>query len=168
MNFIHAAHAALMTINTNLPGTASSTTVSGAITNFYSFALVAAGILAFGAIVWAGIKYATGRGNPAAESEGKSWITNALLGLLLLAGAWIILFTINPQIVNLPQGFDLPTLNGAAFGGGGSITTSSVQRFCQGTTYGACPIVGEDCACAPTPSSTLPICSCVENNYTTN
>src|SRR5579864_115640 len=79
---------ASITINTNLPGpSAPSAGLAGLIINFYSFALMMSGILAFGAIVWGGIKYATGRGNPSAESEGRSWITNALLGLLLLAAA---------------------------------------------------------------------------------
>ncbi len=91
-----------LTINPNMPGASPTDAgVPGFITNFYSFALMMAGILAFGAIVWGGIKYATGRGNPSAESDGKSWITNALLGLLLLAGAYIILRTINPQLVAL-------------------------------------------------------------------
>ena len=107
-----AAHAALITINTNLPGTSTSAQgVAGVVMNFYSFALLIAGILAFGAIVYGGIRYAVGRGNPSAESEGKSWVTNALVGLLLLAGAWIILYTVNPQIVSLPQGFSMPTVS---------------------------------------------------------
>ncbi len=98
------------TINVNLPGTApSSTGIGGFVSNFYSFALLMSGILAFGAIVWGGIRYAAGRGNPTSESEGKSWITGALLGLLLLAGAWIILYTVNPNILSL-QLPGLPTL----------------------------------------------------------
>lgn len=107
-----------LTINPNLPGVGPVDSVPGFVTNFYSFALMMAGILAFGAIVWGGIKYATGRGNPAAESEGKSWITNALLGLLLLAGAYVILRTINPQIVGLNIA-GLPSVSGYSSGGGG-------------------------------------------------
>ncbi len=111
MNILNAAHAADITINSNLPGTSSSTSVSGVIQNFYSFALAIAGILAFGVIVWGGIKYATGGGNPSAESDAKSWITGALLGLLLLAGAYLILQTVNPALVSLQNpGALLPTL----------------------------------------------------------
>lgn len=98
---IKVAAAANVTINTNIPGASPSDSIQGVISNFYSFALIIAGILAFGAVVWGGIKYATGRGNPTAESEGKSWITNALLGLLLLGGAWIVLYTVNPNLVSL-------------------------------------------------------------------
>ncbi len=91
----------LININSNLPGSAPATSISGFVSNFYSFALLVAGILAFGAIVYGGIKYAASRGNPSAESEGRSWITGALLGLLLLAGAYVVLYTVNPQLVSL-------------------------------------------------------------------
>jgi TRAP-type C4-dicarboxylate transport system permease small subunit len=111
---VFAAGPTSITINTNLPGTnPSSSGIQGFVANFYSFALIIAGILAFGAIVWGGIKYATGGGNPTSESEGKSWITGALLGLLLLGGAWIILTTVNPQIASLNIA-GLPNLNGVS------------------------------------------------------
>jgi len=98
-------------INPNLPGTNSASTgPSGFVANFYNFALMIAGVLAFGAIVWGGIKYAAGAGNPSSQSEGKSWIQGALLGLLLLVGAYVILRTINPDIVNL-QLPGLPTIS---------------------------------------------------------
>jgi hypothetical protein len=93
--------AATITINTNLPGTSPTNTIPGMVMNFYNFALIIAGMLAFGAIVYGGIKYAIGKGNPSSESEGRSWITAALLGLLLLAGAYIVLYTVNPEIVSL-------------------------------------------------------------------
>ena len=106
-----SALATTITINPNLPGTnPASTGVAGFVANFYSFALIASGILAFGAIVYGGIKYATGKGNLSSESEGKSWITGALWGLLLLAGAYIVLQTVNPNILNL-QLPGLPTIN---------------------------------------------------------
>jgi len=120
------ALAAMIQINTNLPGKGATTgqnAVGGFIQNFYTFALLISGILAFGAIVWGGIRYATGRGNSSSESEGKSWITNALIGLLLLAGAWIILQTINPNILNLTlpalPGIQPAQNDGAGGGGGG-------------------------------------------------
>ena len=90
------------TISQSIPGTyAAASGLGGVVSNFYSFALLIAGTLAFGAIVYGGIKYAVSRGNPTAESEGKSWVTNALVGLLLLAAAYIILHTVNPQLTTL-------------------------------------------------------------------
>ncbi len=88
-------------------GTITSSTPPGAyVSGFYNFALMIGGVLAFGAIVYGGILYATSAGNSSRQSEGRAWITSALLGLLLLAGAYLILYTINPNLVNL----SLPTL----------------------------------------------------------
>ncbi len=105
-----AAHAAAtININSGIPGTYSNSTGTspGAfVANFYQFALLIGGILAFGAIVYGGVLHAVSAGNPSKQSEGKSWIWSALLGLLLLAGAYIILNTINPNLLNL----NLPTL----------------------------------------------------------
>lgn len=104
---ISHALAAAITINPSIPYVSSGSGVTGLIQGFYLFALAIAGVLSFGAIVYGGIRYATGRGNPSTESEGKSWITGALLGLLLLAGAYIILQTVNPALTALTNPADL-------------------------------------------------------------
>jgi len=83
--------------NPAAPGCSPGNYISG----FYSFALMIGGLLAFGAIVFGGVKYMTAVGNPSAQSEGRAWIESALLGLLLLVGAYLILNTINPNLVNL-------------------------------------------------------------------
>lgn len=100
---------ATITINPNLPGISNISTVGpcGWIVNFYTFALIIAGILAFGAMVYGGFRYATSVGNASKQSEGRSWIWNALIGMLLLGGAYIILITINPNLVTC----SLPTLS---------------------------------------------------------
>jgi hypothetical protein len=102
---------AMITINPNLPGMtdASTTGPAGWIAGFYKLALIIAGTLAFGSVVYGGFKYATSAGNASSQSEGRSWIWSALLGLILLASAYIILQTINPNLVNLQN----PSLPGA-------------------------------------------------------
>ena len=87
-------------INVNIPGgqPASINNPCTTVINFYWFALLISGILAFGAIVWGGVKYTIAAGNPSAQSEGKDWIMGALLGLLLLAGSYLVLNTINPAL----------------------------------------------------------------------
>ncbi len=105
---MNTAHA--VTISPAIPGlnTTGANAAPGAfIANFYQFALLISGILAFGAIVYGGVLHAISAGNPAKQSEGKSWIWSALIGLLLLAGAYIILNTINPNLINL----NLPALS---------------------------------------------------------
>ena len=104
-----AAPAFAVSISTAIPGmgNVSSATPPGAYVGaFYNFALMASGILALGAIVYGGVLYATSAGNSSKQSEGKAWITSALTGLLLLGGAYLILYTINPNLVNL----NLPSL----------------------------------------------------------
>ncbi len=173
--FVHKALAA--TINVNLPGTApSSTGIGGFVSNFYSFALLMSGILAFGAIVWGGIRYAAGRGNPTSESEGKSWITGALLGLLLLAGAWIILYTVNPNILSL-QLPGLPTLGAVPTSTAVATTSGSGgSGSCGMPYYGPCPS-GQTCnqggngvySCVTTggfSTSTNPVCKGVSSGCT--
>lgn len=121
--FISAAHA--VTISPTLPGSANSGCTPGAtsgcnpaafVNNFYSFALIIGGILAFGAVVYGGVKYITAAGNPSGQKEGKDWIEAALLGLLLLAGAYLILYTINPQLTTLA----LPNLQPVSTNTGGA------------------------------------------------
>lgn len=84
-----------------VPNPSSDTGPAGFVANFYQFALMISGVLAFGAVVFGGVKYIAGAGNPSAQSEGKQWIESALLGLLLLAGAYIILHVVNPDLTNL-------------------------------------------------------------------
>ena len=95
-------------ISPAIPGVSSN--AAGAspgawVANFYQFALLISGVLAFGAIVYGGVLHAISAGNPSKQSEGKSWIWSALIGLLLLGGAYIILNTVNPRLLdlNLPE-----------------------------------------------------------------
>ncbi len=98
--FVSAVYAADITINTQIPGKYPNDPV-GIVANLYNFALMIAGLLAFGAIVYGAIKYTISAGNPTQQSDAKQWITDALLGLLLLAGSFIILQTINPDLTTL-------------------------------------------------------------------
>ncbi len=92
---------AVVPINVNLPGDNSNVPITGPIgfvQQFYNFGFMIGGVLAFGAIVYGGIRYTFAAGNPSGQSEGKEWVKSALLGLLLLALATLILRTINPTL----------------------------------------------------------------------
>ena len=84
---------------------ATQATPSGIVKDVYQFSLMIGGLLAFGAIVFGAIKYTLAAGNPSGQHEGKEWITQALLGLLLLVGATLVLNTINPKLalLELPE-----------------------------------------------------------------
>ncbi len=69
--------------------------------SFYLFSLVGGVFLAVGVIVWAGIRYSLAAGNPSTQSDARDQILQALLGLLLLFGAYLVLSTINPTLTNL-------------------------------------------------------------------
>ncbi len=142
MNFLFlVAHA--VTISTAIPGTNPNSTSSspGAfVANFYQFALMIGGILALGAIVYGGVRYVASAGNPSAQSDGKEWIWGALIGLLLLAGAYLVLNVVNPQLVNL----NLPTLNqisavnNTTVAPGNYTTASTCQATSNGGSTGTC------------------------------
>jgi hypothetical protein len=103
IDFFSIARAATISINPNFPGISNPTQAGpiGWVAGFYNFMLIAAGTLAFGSIVYGGFLYATSAGNASRQSEGRSWILSALIGLLLLGGAYLILHTINPNLTNL-------------------------------------------------------------------
>ena len=79
----------------------------GWIQSFYQFSLIAGVFLAVGVIAWAGLRYSLAAGNPSGQSDAIDQILQALLGLILLFGAYLILYTINPNLINL----SLPTLS---------------------------------------------------------
>ena len=119
-----------ITIATSVPGTYGPKPGTGGpgafVANFYQFSLIIAGVLAFGVIVYGGIRYMTSAGNPSGASDAKEWIEAALLGLLLLAGAYFILKVINPQLLNLQlptlTQINIPAPTTSGGGGGGSTT----------------------------------------------
>ncbi|MDI6733954.1 MAG: pilin [Patescibacteria group bacterium] len=89
----------------NFPGaTAGTSSIQAYIVNFYQFGLAIAGILAVGMIVAGAIYYSLSGASPDKQSEAKDMITSAIWGLILLFGSYLILSTINPNLVVL----DLP------------------------------------------------------------
>jgi len=86
-------------------GTLSSIDVSGsgALGNYLNvilkLAIGIAAVLAMIMIVMGGIQYMTSDFISSKE-EGKHRITNAIFGLLVALGAWLILYTINPNLLN--------------------------------------------------------------------
>jgi hypothetical protein len=143
---------ATITISPALPGALSNNGTSVApgafIVNFYQYALFVAGLLAFGAIVYGGIRYAWARGNPSGETEARQWIWSALLGLLLLVGAYIILYTINPNLVNLSLGSipNAPAVSPAVTGGGGTPPPSGTPPAVGCTGSSGCKVLSN---CTP-------------------
>ncbi|GEM_PF-2901156 len=71
------------------------------IARLYQIALAIAGILAVAIIVTGSLFYTFAGGNTDRQREGKDMITSALWGVALLFGSYLILNTINPELVTL-------------------------------------------------------------------
>jgi hypothetical protein len=149
-------------IATSVPGTYGPTAGTGGpgafVANFYQFALIIGGILAFGVIVYGGIKYMLSAGNPHALEDAKEWIEAALLGLLLLAGAYFILSVINPQLLNLNlpslsgtsvslSGINVPSNNTGVGGTTNGTNSGSTGGVCQAPKAGPCTVANLQNTC---------------------
>lgn len=69
------------------------------IAGIYTWAVGIAGLIAVVLIIMGGFVYLTSGGNAQRTQEGKDRITSALFGLLLLLGSYVLLYTINPDLV---------------------------------------------------------------------
>jgi len=90
-------------------------TIEASITKYvkyiFNFAIAFVGLIAFGVLVWSGIQYFTSAGKTDVLSAAKRQIKSAFLGILLLLFSYLILITINPQLVifHLPGLPETPT-----------------------------------------------------------
>jgi len=67
----------------------------------FTFLVGISGITAGIMIIWAGIIWLTSAGNPEKINDARHKIGNALIGLMLILGSYLILQTINPALLNL-------------------------------------------------------------------
>jgi hypothetical protein len=125
------AVSAQVTINTSFPVPSSGPGPGGFVNDFYRFSLMLGGILAFGAIVYGGIRYIFAAGNPSGQSDGKEWIKGALWGLALLGGAYLILNVINPNLTKLSLPGLEPVAAVPAAPAGGILVATSTAALCS-------------------------------------
>ncbi len=101
--------------------------------------------LAFVMITIGGVMYATSDAIYS-KSEGRKYVENALIGLLFVIGAYVILYTINPEILNFnltiespqvsaPTGQTTTTTSTGGTVGGSTLTDAEVRlQFSSGVT----------------------------------
>lgn len=70
-------------------------------TTVYNLAIALAAVLAVFMIVLGGVQYTTAYGNPSRVQAAKDRIKNAVFGLLLILAAYLLLWSINPDLVDL-------------------------------------------------------------------
>ena len=94
-----------------IPGTTTPTFITknllpDYVKYIFNLTVAISGLIAFGVLIIAGVRHITSAGNPSTMKDAQDQIFSAFLGLLILLCAWIILTTINPQLVIL----ELPAL----------------------------------------------------------
>lgn len=77
----------------------------------YQFALGIAGAVVFIRIVWGGVKYVWSAGNPSENKEAVDIITKAIWGLVLLLAAVLILYVIDPRLLDIGRGLKTTPIN---------------------------------------------------------
>ena len=114
-----SAHALDYTVLTPLPGTTScgndatgkncTATFTSYLPGLFKLAIGVAAVLAFVMITFGGLTYMTSDAIQGKE-DGRGMVTNALYGLILVIGAYAILYTINPQILNFQLSIPQPNV----------------------------------------------------------
>jgi len=84
------------------PGVTSSASLGAYLGLIFNFGIAIAVVLSLVMIIWGGIMYMT-TDSWSGKDEGKSKITNALYGLGLALVSWLLLYTINPDLVSFSK-----------------------------------------------------------------
>ncbi len=77
----------------------ASTTLGQFLSEAFQFGLAIAAALAVIMIVWGGVEIMLSE-SPMGKTNGKEKVWNAIWGLVLALVSWLILYTINPEILN--------------------------------------------------------------------
>ena len=114
----------------NYPTIASQSVVFGIslpnlIKYIYLFAVGICGAIALAAILLGAIKYVGAAGNPSKMADAKEQIFSAVLGVIILLSSYLILYTINPDLVKI--GMTLPTFDTSYI----HSATDVYRCFCQ-------------------------------------
>lgn len=112
------------------------------IARFYQIAIAIAGIIAVLLIVTGSLYFTFAGGSSDRQKEGKDMITAALWGILLLFGSYLILNTINPELINLSE----PDVKGIR------VSSSTLHIGGENTQAAACApwrIAGNSAPCDP-------------------
>ncbi|MBX4211334.1 MAG: pilin [Candidatus Yanofskybacteria bacterium] len=119
------------------------------IANVFNWSLGILGISVFVMIIYGGATWLVAAGSPGLVGKAKDTIKNALLGGVLLLSAYLVLNTINPDLVQ--QSFILPALRTGSSQTNSNTLPVNQGKPAAGTVGGAC-LSGNQCS---SPSNTL-------------
>jgi len=74
--------------------------ISEYIAAIYTYAMGIVGILAAIILMYAGVRWLAAGGSPEAINDAKAWIGASLTGLILALSSYLILYQVNPDLVN--------------------------------------------------------------------
>jgi hypothetical protein len=69
----------------------------------YYMIIIISSMAAFGAIVWGGMEYLTSAGNSTRMQSGVEKIKDAVIGLLIVLLSYLVLQTISPRLIEVPN-----------------------------------------------------------------
>lgn len=121
-------------LEVDLPGLSSTPTVGEYIAYIFNTVMQLAAVLAALVIAYGGALYLFSLGSKKYTSEGKEWIKAGVFGLILLMCSYLILYTINPNLISFKTtslGLPIPVIN---------INTPPVGSGVPTVTYNEIPI----------------------------
>jgi len=77
----------------------TSTTLSEYAVYIFNFCIIIAAVAAFVVLTYGGIRYLFSSNNPGSMKEARIWIYSGIVGLLIALVSYLILNTINPEII---------------------------------------------------------------------
>lgn len=102
-----------------LPGLSETTSplLPDYVKYIFNFAIGIAGLVAFGCLIYGGVRHLTSAGDPSATGDAKDQIFAGLIGLVVILGSYLLLTTINPQLIVInptlvPSGLATTTMPG--------------------------------------------------------
>ncbi len=85
----------------SIPGSGKPTNFSSYVQAIYKFGIWAVGISAMLMVSIGGFMYLTSAGNTSKTGKAKEIISDAIIGVILALVSWLLLYTINPRLVNI-------------------------------------------------------------------
>ena len=112
----------------------------------YYFVITISGLAVFAMLVWGGFTWMTSTGDPSKIADAKERIYSAFLGLLIILSSFIIMITINPDLValHLPA---MPTNCDDVIDGADCRLT--VDCTAAGRSCNYSPLNCSECCCRP-------------------
>ena len=107
---VFSAYAQGRNLEVKYPGSGAPTTTNTPLSVYleyiFHYSMIIAGVIALGVFVVGGVRYLISAGNPAVIDDARDQIFSGFLGLVILLSSYLLLNTINPDLVNIKE----PTL----------------------------------------------------------